>query len=390
MIKKDNICIIAVGYNRPDSLNKLLKSLGNADYGKEVVDLIISIDKSNNQDTVIKVADSFRWAQGEKKIRTFTERQGLKSHIIQCGDLSNQYDAVIVLEDDVTVAPDFFYFTKKALEFYGNDEYVAGISLYKHVMNVGIYHFFEPDFNGYDTFFMQIAQSWGQCWNARMWNGFKKWYLNNRNLFKLKTNNKLLSNIPENIKTWGEQSWLKFYMAYIIEKNLFFVYPYYSFSTNHSEVGEHNNYASSDYQVMLASGKKEFNFCKFEDAIKYDAFFERLDYRIPGYEDKKIILDLYGAKNTIIGADILISSKQLPYKVIESWALRYHPHELNCKYQEKGIGLYVYDLKQKDRKPKYNTELIRTRFDVRSTSWKLLLKLGLVGLKNACMIRLRS
>lgn len=390
MEKKENICIIAVGYNRPDSLKRLLKSLGNADYGEETVDLIISIDKSNNQEAVLKVAENFQWLYGEKKIRTFPERQGLKAHIIQCGDMVNYYEAVIVLEDDITVAPDFFHFARKALEFYGNDEHVAGISLYRHVVNEEVYHFFEPEYNGFDTFMMQVAQSWGQCWNARMWNGFKEWYIKNQNLFKLRTNKKLLNNIPDNIKTWGEQSWLKFFMAYIVEKNLFFVYPYYAFSTNHSEVGEHNNYASSDYQVVLASGKRNFNFCKFKDAVKYDVFFERLDYRVIGYEDKNVILDMYGAKRNFGEGEILISTQQLPYKVIEKWALRYHPQELNCKYKEKGLGVYVYDLKQKAKRPQYNTDLIRARYDVRSTNWKLLLRLGLDGLKSAFINKIKK
>ena len=44
-----DICIIAVGYNRPNSMNRLLNSLANSDYEEDNVDLLISIDKGEHQ-----------------------------------------------------------------------------------------------------------------------------------------------------------------------------------------------------------------------------------------------------------------------------------------------------------------------------------------------------
>ena len=53
----NKIAIIAVTYNRIDSLTRLLKSLENAEYGDERPTLIISIDKSKT-DAVEKFADA--------------------------------------------------------------------------------------------------------------------------------------------------------------------------------------------------------------------------------------------------------------------------------------------------------------------------------------------
>ena len=62
------------------------------------VDLIISIDKGKRQSEIVEIAKAFDWKYGEKIIRVFSERQGLKKHIIQCGDLTEKYDLVILDE----------------------------------------------------------------------------------------------------------------------------------------------------------------------------------------------------------------------------------------------------------------------------------------------------
>ena len=124
------IAIVAVGYNRPDSMNDLLKSIVKADYDSDRVDLIVSIDKGERQSEVISVAEQISWSFGEKIIRAFSERQGLRNHIIQCGDLTEKYDAVVVLEDDLLVSRYFYSYVKQTLKFYQNDPNIAGISLY--------------------------------------------------------------------------------------------------------------------------------------------------------------------------------------------------------------------------------------------------------------------
>ena len=53
----ENIGIVVVGYNRTESLNRILGSLARGVY-KNSVDLIISIDKSDNQQ-VIKIAQNY-------------------------------------------------------------------------------------------------------------------------------------------------------------------------------------------------------------------------------------------------------------------------------------------------------------------------------------------
>ena len=116
-----NIAIVAVGYNRPDSMEQLLNTVVKADYANDKVDLIVSIDKGEKQNEIVKVAEKVEWLFGNKIIRAFPERQGLRKHIIQCGDLTEKYDAVVVLEDDLNVSEYFYTYVKQTLSFYEED-----------------------------------------------------------------------------------------------------------------------------------------------------------------------------------------------------------------------------------------------------------------------------
>lgn len=388
MSKQCSFCIVAVGYNRPNAMRRLLASISAADYGSDKVDLLVSVDCGQLQAEIVSLAEDFLWKYGTKNIRAFSERQGLRSHILQCGDVVLNYDAIIILEDDITVCESFYSYAKQAAKFYENESKVAGISLYKHCINVGVGAFFEPEYNGYDTFMMQYAQSWGQCWTKKMWNDFRQWYeKNSKDVF---SDSRLMKKIPSNIRKWKEQSWLKYFMAYVVMENLYFVYPYYSLSTNHSEMGQHNLLGSNDYQVSMANGDFTYRFPCFKNAVKYDVFFEREEMDIYSHDNRKIIMDLYGNKEEYSDGDILISSKRCPYKVLECWKLKYHPQEVNCRLPEQGHGLYVYDLKTIDKAPKHSVDVYRTRYDVRAITWKRLLKLCCVKIKEAVLRRTRK
>ncbi len=373
--KKADICVIAVGYNRPDAMKRLLDSIADAEFGNDCVDLLISIDKGQRQDEIKKIAESFIWQNGKKNIRAFSERQGLRQHIVKCGDVSFEYKAVVILEDDITVSKGFYSYVKQSVDFYGDDSKIGGISLYKHFVNVNSGHFFEPEFNGYDAYLMQFAQSWGQCWTSSMWQKFKDWYISNEKDF-FEKENKLFNKMPDYILSWDSKSWMKYYMAYIVENDLYYVYPHHSLTTNHSESGEHNDVANCDYQVSLASSSMNYRFPEFSEAVKYDIFMERQEYQVKGFEDKKVILDLYGTKKCFDDGDILVSSKPRQFKVIAQWKLKYRPHECNCSSPEEGFGLFVYDLHSKADCNLKSTQRTRTSYDVRSITWKKLLGVG--------------
>ena len=264
--------IVAVGYNRPDSMRRLLQSIVNAHYPFDDIDLIVSIDESNRSDDVQKVAEEFEWKHGNKIIKRYPERQGLRKHIIQCGDLSDKYGAVIILEDDLMVSPSFYLYTYSAVNHYKDNKKIAGVSLYSHCWNGYAGLEFTPEQNEYDAYYGQYSISWGQCWTKEQWHLFKEWYLVHED--KLPAQNKAM---PSTILRWSQQSWGKYFISYMIEKDLYYIVPYVGMTTNFSEMGTHNSASSATFQVPLQQGKKEdYKFPDDDQAIKYDLFFERI------------------------------------------------------------------------------------------------------------------
>ena len=70
--------IVVVAYNRPKSLSRILSSLENANYPREPVPLIISIDWAEDNLDVLEIAKDFNWKFGEKKVIYQQMNLGLK------------------------------------------------------------------------------------------------------------------------------------------------------------------------------------------------------------------------------------------------------------------------------------------------------------------------
>ncbi|MFT5779510.1 MAG: hypothetical protein ACI837_002469, partial [Crocinitomicaceae bacterium] len=157
-----NPAIIVVAYNRPASLLRLLTSIANGNYLVKKIPLHISIDRSDVKE-VGEIANDFDWEHGEKIVQISEDRLGLKNHILQCGELTESYGAIIMLEDDLLVSPNFYEYARKGLDFYSDEIKVAGISLYSYEVAESCGYPFSAIKDQSDVYFMQIASSWGQA-----------------------------------------------------------------------------------------------------------------------------------------------------------------------------------------------------------------------------------
>lgn len=335
-----NPAIVVVGYNRPDTLKRLLKSIENANYSDNNIELIISLDKAVNEDEVVKVSNDFNWRYGKKIIRRFPERQGLRKHIIQCGDLAEKYGAVIILEDDLLVAPDYYEYVKAALDYYKDEECITGIALYSHEWNGYARKNFVPMADQYDTYLGQYSITWGQCWTFKWWNKFKKWYFSHED--KLIEN----PNIPMNINHWSDNSWGKYFVNYIVEQDKYYVIPRISRSTNCSDVGEHVRIADNVHQVRMMTGLVEsYKFAPVQKAQKYDIYFESINIKDVYKEEIKnsLTVDLAGYGREEKETRYLLTTNILPLKIIKSYGLQLRPYEMNIIYNFSGNSIYLYD-----------------------------------------------
>ena len=335
--------IVAVGYNRPACMKRLLESVAAAVYPDDGIRLIVSIDECDMSDKVEEAAKSVEWDHGSLQIIRYKERQGLRKHILQCGDLSQQYGAVIILEDDLWVSPSFYTYTLEAVNKYADNSSVAGIALYSHSWNGYANQPFYPSRNGYDAYFGQFSITWGQCWTAAQWNRFRTWYRENENRLP-----DINYNMPVSISRWGDQSWGKYFVSYVVEKELFYVVPYVAMSTNFSEVGQHNSRVSTSHQVALLEGiQSGFRLPEPEHAVKYDVFFERMlsqNHTVAGVTGQDIICDFYGSRRIVKDKPYLLSAAQLPFEKLASFGLQLRPIEANAIYNTPGEDLFLYKL----------------------------------------------
>lgn len=337
------IAIVVIAYNRIKSLKRLLNQLKLADYGTDQVTLIISIDKSDRIE-VEKLAYEFEWQFGRKIVKTFHARNGLKKHVLMCGNYMEEYgfDAEIVFEDDIFPAVSFYQYAKQALKFYEKDVNIAGISLYQHLFNPHAQRPFVPVDNGKDVFFMQMAQSWGQAYTKHMWSDFYKWYMDNQEFDDLDMR------LPQFVMEWPESSWLKYYIKYCVYNNKFFVYPYLSQCTCFSEIGENATGQTTVFQVPIQVEQSE-DYCFDEtknSTVYYDVFFERIfDSResIAGIKCEDICIDLYGLKSNRDDKRYWLTTKVADYCIVETYGLQMRPQELNVIYEIEGNQIFLYD-----------------------------------------------
>ena len=346
--------IVVVAYNRAESLKRLLGSLKNAAYPVGVsVPLIISVDKGDNED-VIDAADGFEWEYGDKQVITHETNLGLKKHVLECGDKAVNYGSAIILEDDLMVSEGFYGYTLQALEFAKEHKSIGGVSLYNHLLNVHSRRPFCAVEDGYDNYYFQFASSWGQAYTGEMWSGFREWLLINdgRSIDG--------RDMPDNVSGWSDSSWLKYNIRYLIDKNMYFMYPRVSLTTNFMSEGTHSKSATTDLQVPMLYGRgKKYVFSGPEESkAVYDAFFENrcLAQTIAvreGVAAGECMVDLYGQKNYSGEKDIkrLVSSKALPYRVIKSYGISLRPLEANVMYEIPGDEFFLYDTAQKGEMP---------------------------------------
>ena len=159
--------ILLFVYNRPEHVRRNIQVLLKNELAAES-ELFIYSDaaKDETSQAAVKEVRAFiRSIQGFKKI-TITERAenwGLARSIIDGVTTQiNRYGGVIVLEDDLVVAPHFLQFMNDALETYRDEERVG------HIQACDFTH--DPSLP--DTFLIKWTGSWGWGTWDRAWKHF--------------------------------------------------------------------------------------------------------------------------------------------------------------------------------------------------------------------------
>lgn len=359
----NEIAIVAVTYNRTDSLKRLLRSLEKAHYGNEKPTLIISIDKSKT-DIVEKFANDYFWPHGKKIIKTHEQNLGLRNHMMSLGEWFEQFDTLVILEDDIIVSPCFYSYVRRASDKYMNNSDVCGISLYSFARNYQTRTPFTPLSSQYDGFFMNCAMSWGEVWMKTQWKEFYEWYLTHQDF-------PFESHLPEIICGWSK-SWLKYHTKYCIEKNKYFLFPYTSLSSNNGDVGVHVGVGHSwGFQVPLQYGEKN-NFYlpnSITDAVCYDGFFEnKMIYKTLGVKEEDCCIDLYGTQCNRLKKRYWLTLVKTNFPIAKSFALASRPIESSVMNGIPGNDIYLYDTGGNDYKNSYSKLLVLYLYNIEEIS----------------------
>lgn len=200
--------IVLFVYNRPDHTLKTLEAL-SSNYLANESDLYIfsdglkncpSIKDKDGVKRVRKVIHSKKWCKNVYIIER-NENWGLAKSITKgVSQIVNEYDRVIVLEDDIVTSSSFLKYMNSALTFYEK---------YPNVMHIAGYMF--PIENNLPSTFFYNANS---CWGWATWK--RAWKSYNNDIEFLHKN--LLAKVNFTQKDYNKGQGKEFY--YQLEQNL--------------------------------------------------------------------------------------------------------------------------------------------------------------------------
>ena len=152
-------------FNRPAHLRRTLDSLARCEgFAHSPVVVFCDGPRREGEHSSVESARAVaRESLGTKALfRESSVNKGLANSIIAgVGELLDQYGRVIVVEDDLELAPNFITFMNAALDRYADDEKIFQIS--GHAFEV-------PEFEDRDrAVFLPITTTWGWATWKRAW-----------------------------------------------------------------------------------------------------------------------------------------------------------------------------------------------------------------------------
>lgn len=334
--------IVIPAYNRPHTLKRLLKSLQNAEYPRQAsVPLVISIDPENGipNRLVREVAESFVWEHGPKEVILHPKHLGMLENFYFCGNLTEIYNAVIYLEDDLVLSPDFYHFVQQSHQYYSEDTRIAGISLYAYQFNGYLHSPFTPLVDGADVYFAQIMSILGQSWTKSQWRRFTQWRESPSMVM-----DEAAKSLHDIWRSFADDEYFAVQMKYLVSTNQYYIFPRVSFTTGFGDQGVHFDSSTSYFQVPLQRNQTAYRFHALDDADSvYDSFMElspeRLRRLVPSLVKVDFDVDLNATKAIRhLAAEHVVTTRSC-INPLKTFSLSMRPPEANLIFDVDGIGI---------------------------------------------------
>jgi hypothetical protein len=250
-------------YNRPEHTRRTINSLQKNLLAEESRLYIFSDGPKTEADKakVEEVRQLAKEVTGFKSVKVITRKEnlGLANSIISgVTKLVNEYDKVIVFEDDLLSSPYTLQYFNESLNRYTKEE---------KVMHIGAYMYDLPEKKLPETFFYRAATSWGWATWARAWKDFEpdidkliqQFDKQKIRWFSIEGSMNFWKQMKQ-FKSGKNDSWAIRWYASIFLKDGLTLNPSHSLIQNigHDGSGRHSNNENT-YQVQIArKAVKEF------------------------------------------------------------------------------------------------------------------------------------
>jgi len=170
----NNFQIHILTMNRAKSLQRLLDSLENTDYGGDRVEVYIHIDKYKDNQACIQVAQAFELTRGDVTFDIADTNQGLRNSWFSAWSSQGNEHAIII-EDDIELSPQWYSWLQKAWKTYGDRDDLAGISLQRQTLVPQKPHKQMEIINNHEPFLYKLVGSIGFSPHWKQWRAFLNW-----------------------------------------------------------------------------------------------------------------------------------------------------------------------------------------------------------------------
>jgi len=292
--------VVVIAFNRPAALERLLAGLRRAHYPAGAqIPLVVSIDYDGSaaNQAVRDLAQRADWPHGPKTVIAARERRGLVAHAFFAWGLAETYESVIVLEDDLGVAPGYYAYAAQALAAYEHDPRIAGVSLYGLWFNGFTHTPFVPLPDDGDVFFAAVPFFQGLAWTRGQWARFAAW----RAQVGAAARPQPGDPVHPLFQRFPDTDWYPILAKYVAVTGQWVVYPRVGVCAGLGEAGTHFARATAFFQTPLQRFERRYRLPALDDsAAVYDAFFEIQPDRLNRLTDVlagvEYAVDLYAAK----------------------------------------------------------------------------------------------
>lgn len=324
--------IVVAAHDRPAELQRLLESVLAADIGADTP-LVISIDGGGTHHARVRaLADRFRWPYGPYAVVDH-EHLGLVEHFHRCGDLTQEYEAIVLLEDDLVVGPGFHRWASAALAFAARDQRIAGVSLatpffdgYRHLP-------FEPVIDGSDGIYAQVPWYDGMAWTDSMWGNYRAATI------------RATTPLHRALDTLDGDEWFPNAMRYLVQTDRYYLLPRHAHATNSGAPGAHFDAATNYFQVPLTlRAPADWRLMSVDESLAiYDDHLEldpgALKKLVPDLNDYDLTVDLLGTRDlTTCAADYVLTTRSAANPV-RLWGASMHPLVANLTHNVIGDAI---------------------------------------------------